>query len=182
MLEASGLIERTDRTGRSVAWRLLAGTPATSPDRAADADHSDAAGTPATSRPVDNSTEMAGEVAGDMAGSPAGTPATNKNKNKNNPPTPRTGAGGEHKNEPMARRALGTIIGSRQLPFTIDELLAIAYTHPTGDPWQGYLTISHATARHFDDARNPRAVLLKRIRDHGLQTHQARATFRSTAA
>ncbi|KXC05763.1 helix-turn-helix domain-containing protein [Microbacterium hominis] len=175
VLESSGLIERTAHSGRSTAWHLLAGIPATeSPSEPVD-NTDDTAGNPATSTPVDNSPDVAGELAGDMAGRPAGTPATNKNRNKNNPPTPHRGAGGDHKNEPNARRALATIIGSRRLPFTIDELLAIAYTHTTGDPWDGYLTISAATTDAFDDARDPRAVLLKRIHDRGLHTHQVRA-------
>ncbi len=74
-----------------------------------------------------------------------------------------------HKHDANARNAIATIIGSRRLPFTVDELLEAAYALGSdGDPWAGYLQLNEATRTAFDDAKNPRAVILKRLSDLGL--------------
>lgn len=147
-LSSSGLIERVEGPSRSAAWRLLAGMPATP-----------------------EAPDVAGNVAGNVAGDVAGMPATNKNENKNTPPAPHSSFSRiVHKHEPNARNALTTIVGSRRLPFTVEELLAIAYTHPTGDPWEGYRVIKTATATTLDSARDPRTAGFARMRDAGLST------------
>lgn len=84
------------------------------------------------------------------------------------PPTPAPGAVPIHKHEPNARSALGRIVDGRRLPFTVDELLRAAYALGNGDPWDGYLVVKEATETAIGDARDPRAVILHRLHQHGL--------------
>lgn len=68
-----------------------------------------------------------------------------------------------HEHEPNARRALAALVVERALPFDTDALLRAAYTAGNGDPWWGYLTIKTATEQSFNGARDPAAVLRKRL-------------------
>jgi hypothetical protein len=68
-----------------------------------------------------------------------------------------------HQHEPNARRALTALVVERALPFDTDALLRDAYTVGKGDPWWGYLTIKTATEQSFAGARDPAAVLRKRL-------------------
>ncbi|MAT18323.1 MAG: hypothetical protein CMF56_07115 [Leifsonia sp.] len=77
-------------------------------------------------------------------------------------PEPR---GGAHEHEPNARRAIATLIAERRLPANEDELLEVAYRIGSGDPWSGYMRIKFITEAPFDGARDPRRVLMARLRD-----------------
>jgi hypothetical protein len=68
-----------------------------------------------------------------------------------------------HEYEPNARRAITALIADRTLPFTPDALLATAYRAGNGDPWQGYLAVKVATEQSLAGARDPAAVLRKRL-------------------
>lgn len=75
-------------------------------------------------------------------------------------------AGGEritHPFEPNARNALIELQRDRRLPLSADELLEIAYHHGNGNPWDGYLKVKHLTEDAITSARNPGAVLRKRL-------------------
>jgi Bacterial regulatory protein, arsR family len=93
---------------------------------------------------------------------PARVAATN-----GNPSTPqhREDGGREpHKNEPNARRAVAALIRDRTLPFTVEQLLELAYALGDGDPWDGYLLrVKAATEQSFAGARDPTRVLHKRL-------------------
>ena len=78
------------------------------------------------------------------------------------PPDADSGRREPHRNEPNARRALGTLVADRTLPLTEDSLMLVAYKAGGGDPWTGYLTIKAATEQSFTGARDPLAVLRKR--------------------
>jgi len=80
------------------------------------------------------------------------------------PPNADNGGQEPHRNEPNARRAIGTLVAARTLPFTEDTLMLVAYQVGGGDPWTGYLTIKAATEQSFTGARDPLAVLRKRLR------------------
>jgi hypothetical protein len=54
-------------------------------------------------------------------------------------------------------------VAGRTLPFTEDALVRVAYNVGGGDPWTGYLTIKAATEQSFTGARDPAAVLRKRL-------------------
>ncbi len=74
-----------------------------------------------------------------------------------------------HKHEVNVRNSLTTIIQTRRLPFTVDELTRAAYALGTdGDPWPGYLQINVATTASVETAVSPRAVIVKRLTDRGL--------------
>jgi hypothetical protein len=76
-----------------------------------------------------------------------------------------------NQNDISARRAITTLIVERRLPFTVDYLLALAHQlaegldHPyTGNPFYGYMhRLKPATEKSFDGARDPTAVLHKRL-------------------
>jgi hypothetical protein len=68
-----------------------------------------------------------------------------------------------HKNEPNAVAALGKLRAQRSLPLAETELLDIAYSLGSGDPWAGYLQIKHATETPITGAHNPAAVLRRRL-------------------
>jgi hypothetical protein len=81
-------------------------------------------------------------------------------------PAPVAANGGKepHKNEPNARRAIAALIRDRTLPFTVEQLLELAYAFGNGDPWDGYLLrIKAATEQSFTGARDPTRVLHKRL-------------------
>jgi DNA-binding transcriptional MocR family regulator len=83
-----------------------------------------------------------------------------------NPSAPQHDDGGKesHPNEPNARRAIAALIHDRTLPFTEDVLIRLAYQTGRGDPWAGYLHhIKPATEHNFAGARDPYAVLRKRL-------------------
>jgi hypothetical protein len=70
----------------------------------------------------------------------------------------------QHRNEPNARRAIAALVHDRTLPFTTEQLLDLAYTVGNGDPWDGYLLrVKTATEQSFTGARDPAAVLRKRL-------------------
>ena len=58
-----------------------------------------------------------------------------------------------------------TLIAERRLPANEDELLEVAYRIGSGDPWSGYMRIKFITEAPFDGARDPRRVLMARLRD-----------------
>lgn len=68
-----------------------------------------------------------------------------------------------HKNEPNARSALGKLRAERSLPLSETELLDFAYSIGNGNPWDGYLSIKHATETPITGANNPAAVLRRRL-------------------
>jgi hypothetical protein len=68
-----------------------------------------------------------------------------------------------HQNEPNTQRAIATLITERTLPIGADELLDLAYRAGNGDPWAGYLKVKTATQESFAGARDPNAVLRKRL-------------------
>lgn len=87
-----------------------------------------------------------------------------------------------HRYDSNARTSLQRIIGERRLPFSVDELLAASYALGGGDPWAGYLLVKDATARPFADANDPRALLLSRLREAGLNDSALVARLRRRAA
>jgi len=101
-------------------------------------------------------------VSGVMDTGQTGTPAPTS------APIPAPLAASIHEHEPNARSALGRIVHGRTLPFSVDELLRAAYALGDGDPWDGYLKIKASTESALGDARDPRAVLLARLRQQGL--------------
>jgi hypothetical protein len=70
-----------------------------------------------------------------------------------------------HQHEPNARRALTDLVADRRLPFTVEQLLDLAYVlGPGGDPFYGYMhRLRPATEQSFTGARDPAAVLRKRL-------------------
>lgn len=71
----------------------------------------------------------------------------------------------EHPKTPNARRALTRIRLERHLQLTVDELVEHALRLGHGDPWAGYLEINLRTEAALVGARNPRAVLTKRLNE-----------------
>lgn len=71
----------------------------------------------------------------------------------------------KHKHEQNAIDSLTRICRERRLPLSAEDLLPEAYRIGNGDPWDGYLEISAATEKGFGGARNPAAVLRKRLSD-----------------
>lgn len=127
-------------------WRLLLPQPSGSPtvhepstNRPAEPD-----GKPSTNRPV--------------------TPDTPFSPKDPFPPATPPASGGGHPHEPNARAALERLIGERQLPLDVDELLQAAYKLGDGDPWAGYLHgVKPETEQSLDTARDPAAVLRQRL-------------------
>jgi hypothetical protein len=105
-------------------------------------------------------------------GPPTGTPEVSITEVSSKTPYVSTGSasvaanGGRepHKHEPNARRAIAALIRDRTLPFTVEQLLELAYALGNGDPWNGYLLrIKAATEQSFAGARDPTRVLHKRL-------------------
>jgi hypothetical protein len=94
-------------------------------------------------------------------------------KESSNPPPPvpkgsasvdANGGREPHEHGPNATRALHALVADRSLPFTVEQLLDLAYTAGAGDPWVGYMyRIKPATEQSFDGARDPLAVLRRRL-------------------
>lgn len=124
-----------------------------------------------TGQPVDKSAMGTGpepewvSVSGEMGTSQTGTPAPLT------APTPAPGCvkpSNGHRHEPNARAALTRLTTERHLPLTVDEMLRAAYVIGRGDPWDGYLVVKSATEAALGDARDPRALLLARLRQVGM--------------
>ena len=70
-----------------------------------------------------------------------------------------------HPHEKNALPSLKRACEDARLQITAEELLPDAYRIGNGDPWDGYLEIKAAIDQGFAGARNPVAVLKKRLRD-----------------
>lgn len=170
-LRAAGWIEQTEppRQHRAARYRLVS-SPGTRP---LDADTGSIRGTGA-GRLDQVSSPGAGRLSESSSPAPeSSSPApriqqSGSRTRTSTKPLPNHHGGVIHRYDPNARSGLTTIIATRRLPFTLDELLEAAYTLGDGDPWDGYLAINDATSTTFADARDPRAVIIHRLRERGL--------------
>ncbi len=76
----------------------------------------------------------------------------------------RRGGYPSHIHEANAARALAALTADCRLPIDVTELLEHAYRVGAGNPWHGYERIKPACLQSLDGARDPRAVLLARLR------------------
>lgn len=68
-----------------------------------------------------------------------------------------------HPHENNAIHSLETMRHELALPLAVDELLTHAYRIGSGDPWAGYMVLRRECEAPLSDARNPAAVLRKRL-------------------
>lgn len=68
-----------------------------------------------------------------------------------------------HPHETNAIHGLETMRRELTLPLALDELLTHAYRVGSGDPWVGYMALRRECEAPLSAARNPAAVLRKRL-------------------